>query len=652
MVVNDPAYTFDDWSDYKSFCTLQYAADSIYNEPIVCLGSFADGSWGNVILFQPKIETEYSGHRFFDEWNNIVNDIDESTETVITEPVNIRLREGQILFIAGYIAPWAKGYSPFLLPERSGSSFGFDIFGTYERIDLINPTDASLPRHNNYKAQITIKDIPQGRAAFEISGKGIVIFKDMKIDAKCGDPSHSDDNPDNDYQVCGSIIKLSGGAVVNFMKSHINVGEGYESIFETTNSGVQDFNPFIFTEDYLSERSSAAKTVIWSHSSVTYKFDKPRVLEARDFAYANFESVGVNSGRAPYFSYFWEDHQDFIGTIGIRSAVDCVRYEFNSCVISNLSDFRFNESVPDRIFYIERETGDIKSGGTLTRNDDGTYKLAFTNPKYLNKNDYYIITNNGQHLRVSEFECPAGSEIITSDDGSQTCSAPIGSRFEGGTFVCTDELAVFDSASGRCVCRAETNTALNSSGQCVPKPRYEWANGDESSGQAYPECKGDAFPVNDSTDRSERCQCPDGGYITWSSGGISRCGRISMRYGSVMSIYGLDSSRSSSDGAPAGTPAPRTSTDDLSDDEGEEPTLTDEETCLESGGSWRDRGLLGGTCDYPEVDAGNGVDTDSDQASGGCSLVTTGASQTPVAFIIILGLMILAILKKREEKVH
>lgn len=641
MVVNDPAY-----ANYKSNCTLKNITNSINSELIACLSSVGDET-ANVIVFQPNIETEYSGRPSRDQWNNIVNNIDESTETVIAEPISIRLLEGQILVIAGYIAPWAKGYSPFVDGE-GGGTFGFDTWNDYETIDLIDPTGATLTKHINYKAKITVKDIPQNRAAFEISGKGIVIFKDIKIDAKCGDPNKLDDDPDNDYMVCGPIIKLSGGAVVNFMKSHINVAEGYEYTFEATNSGDQTINPFMFVQDYFAERSSAAKTVVWSHSAVTYKFDKPRVLETRNFAYAKFESIGVimHYPRRASRNIFWEDHQDFIETSGIRT-IDCVRHEFSSCVISNLSDFRVDESMADKIFYIERTTGDIKSGGALTRNDDETYTLAFTDPKYLDKSNYYIMTNNGQHLRVSEFACPADSEIITSDDGSVTCSAPLGSSFEGGTFVCTDELADYNSATGRCVCKAETNTALNSSGECMPKPRYEWANGDESSGQAYPECRGDAFPVNDSTERSERCQCADGEFLTWSSGGISRCGRIMMMYGPVMSRYGSDSSGSSSDR----TPVERSDSSADSDDSGDDVRLSDEETCLESGGSWQDRGLLGGTCDYPQTDESS-VDADSEEVAGGCSLVTTGGPQTPIVFIVLLGLTMVVILKKRGEKLH
>lgn len=450
------------------------------------------------------------------------------------------------------------------------------------------------------QTKIEIKNIPFGRAAFEISGPGTVIFRDIHIEASC--------DPD---KVCGPVIMLKNDAKVIFQHVQLTAGESVQAVVDVKNSAGTFFHNFISFTDGVSNGS----TTITAESSGIFDFDNFVRVFPGDFEKSIWSRLGYRDQRdgveyGP--NYFWESRQTFT-YIREHGAVECVMTDSRKCRIDDAS-LRFDwKSDPmlanhDHVILLKRGTNDkafIMEGGNFDRTEP-PFVLTLPGDFDFDANNYYALTNMGHHIRFVKSD-------NSSDEGS-----------DAEEVVCSGAHMQEDD------------------GVCVASPGYECKDGDCSTGEAFPECRGDAVPMNDSPDRDIRCKCMFAWQrISWSPGGISKCEALKGRINPQDIFRSVD----------AETDDVTPSSDDGSDYDTDVDAITDEgsdDICPE-GSTWVDEGLMGGKCVLnADENENRSVENDAaDSGSSGCSMVA--GSQTPsCAGLIFLALPLIGLSVRRR----
>lgn len=448
------------------------------------------------------------------------------------------------------------------------------------------------------QTKIEIKNIPYGQAAFEVSGPGTVVFRDIIIEASC--------DPD---KVCGPVIRLINNAKVIFQHSKIISGERVQAIVDVKNEGGTFFHNFIAFTDGESDGT----TYINTESVDVFAFDNLVHVFPGDFEKSAWERIGFRDQKdtgeyGP--NYFWAGHQSFTYIMG-HGAVECVMIDSTKCRIDN-SSLRFDAKIDPmsrnhpHVVLLKRGINDaafIREGSNFSRTEAPVI-LSLPNDFNFYSNNYYAITNMGQHIR-----------FVKSDEGSDS-----GSDVE--EVECPGEHMEADG------------------GVCAASPGYECKDGDCSTGEALPECTGDAVPVNDSAVKEERCKCPFVWQsLSWSMGGISTCEALRGRI-NPENFFKRDDS----------PPDDVTPSDDatLPDDVTPPDDITDDDICPD-GWTWVDEGLMGGKCvlrTEDNVDSSSNVENE-DGGSSGCSMIA--GSQTPsYAGLFFLAIPLIALSVRRR----
>jgi hypothetical protein len=385
---------------YKQECTFKKISEGIKSNRYYC-GITEDEKFINYVIFQAY---NISGNP-------------ASISTVIDSPIEFfhSWASDQIVVLSGEPAVYggtttsSLGYpTPFYeedKPKPSGMPW-VQCKYNWDRMEF------NLEEKPDYKALLTVADIPAGKAAFNLHW-GTLILRNIKVIATCT------------LGKCGSIFYLANGARLILDNSEIIAPQDYSptaaesphysNIIEIIAPPDSKLGDFI---DFREAVGSDSITDIWSATDSFIKTNKPLIIGAGDFEGSNFKIVGFARREGDNFiNEFWNGNSEFIEVYNYP-VIECELVTGKKkCMIDN-SEGQLKYSTAagySHMIYISKAEGAFNVAGNFEI--DGTNYVTSL-PENFRPDQFSLMTNLGQKIKVV---CPRNETMIMREDGVLNC---------------------------------------------------------------------------------------------------------------------------------------------------------------------------------------------------------------------------------------
>lgn len=578
--------------DFKMECTLDKNIQDIMDDNGYCK-IWDHGKDASMIVFQPR---------------GIRDGSPRKSEITVDHTIHISLKDDQRLIISGAYLPWQNGLSPFHIwcGDNVGGATRYCPRARLAYEELA--TDRTV---------LNIENIPAGEAAFDISGRGTVIFRNIDIRSKCIDLTDGD--PTNDDKNCGHPVRVRDGAKVVFDSSDVLIGLGYRALVEVKDGNEALKGRVAFKESNV-DYDREPFTKINSRAVSLFSSDSSRLIRASNFDNVKFEHIGakimITNPDGTIIpspdNYFWNGYHPFMDA-PLQPRVKCKMDTLNSCVID--SDFNLlkyedsfgggyneflNTDIPaeevEDVLFIKKDGDDIDFSNVgiefdVIRADAVRLKL----PEGFIVGSSHLMTNYGQPIDVVLHKCPDGRPLINEDE-NYTCPAPDGAVFDGDTwtFSCLDTSATYDVYNNECVC---PDNKVLVDGVC--KYNFDSIINNNITVDAATFLESDADTDSDVDD----------------------------------------------DTLPLVDEDPIVEDDIISE---VDAVNIEEQKCLDNGGVWISDGLLGSKCEYKESDTDISDEIETKGSYSGCSLTVASKASSWNFWLVFLSLpMLMAWLRRK-----